>query len=561
MQLSLTKKKWHVPEIVLNKQNVIEHLLSRRGVDAADMQRFLEPRIRDTMSNPYQLKDFAQAVQRVCDAIVSREKIVVIGDYDVDGVSSISLMVNFFRYIEYDVEYFVPHREHDGYGLSISLIDRFYDRLIVTVDCGCSAIDALEYASQKGIEVIVIDHHSMSIIPPAFALINPHRPDESDVFKDQCAAGLVYMFLVALSKKLELEKYRVPDMRCFLDVVALATVCDVVPLRGLNRAYVAQGLKVLAMAPNRGLAALLALCAKNDDYQADTLGFVLGPMINAPGRLDSAEYSVQLLTCDDDHQCTELAQMIVDMNMRRKECEKAIVQEALAQHNESDPFICAYDEKWHCGVLGIVASRLRERFNKPVFIMGNINGIAKGSCRSVDGIDIAALIRDAKYAGILSDGGGHRMAAGFSLMPGNLERFRDFLRERIHADDIINVLEIDGFLDISEIDIEFVQMIESLAPFGRYNNRANFIVRNVRFYDVRMIKDLHCKFWIVDGSSLQYRNTRFSSIIFNVKHSPFYEIIQNAGDKVFDIVCNLSCNTWNGYTSINMTLEDINYAG
>lgn len=557
MQLSLTHKQWNVHEIVLNKQNVIEHLLSCRGVKSEDAQKFLDPRIRDTMSNPYQLKDFTKAVQRVCNAISAQEKIVVIGDYDVDGVSSVSLMVNFFKHIQYEIEYFIPHREYDGYGLSKKLIDQFDNHLIITVDCGCSAIDALEYAAQKGTEVIVIDHHSMSSIPPALALINPHRPDERDEFKDQCAAGLVYMFLIALSKTICSEKYNVPDMRQFLDVVAMATVCDVVPLRGLNRAYVAQGLKVLSIAPNKGLSALLDVCAKNDDYQADTFGFMLGPMINAPGRLDSADYSVQLLTCEDDKQCAKLAQQIADMNARRKECEKTIVQEALQQHNDTEQFICAYDAQWHCGVLGIVASRLRERFNKPVFVMGNSNGIAKGSCRSVDGIDISSLIRSAKQEGILSDGGGHKMAAGFSLPSENLERFREFLRKNIHAEDVVNVLDVDGFLNASEIDIEFVKILESLAPFGRSNSRANFVVRNVQFCDITMIKDLHCKFWIVGEAASKNNVPRFSSIIFNVQNSPFFEIINNAGNKVFDIVCNLSCNVWNGQTSINITLEDI----
>lgn len=484
-----------------------------RDVEAADA--FLNPSLKN-MHDPFLMKDMRKAVREVLRAIDAGHKIVVHGDYDVDGISSVSVLYGFLRDLGANVEYYIPVRTQDGYGLNIETVRRFSATktdLIITTDCGISNVDEVRLARQLGMRTIIVDHHTVPIIlPPAEAILNPLQKDCAFPFKGLAAVGVTFNFVVALRS--ELRRRGVfgivpePDLRTFLDLVALGTVADVVPLVDENRIFVRLGLEVLSSRRRAGISALMDRAAVEvGPINARTISFRLAPRINAAGRMSDASMCVELLTTSSYGRATELAEQLEQLNTARQGEEREILQAAMQQAEDQielnrRALVVAGDD-WNRGVLGIVASRLMEKFHRPAFLMGIEDGLAKGSARSIDGINIVEVLD--RVSDLLASFGGHSAAAGLSLESVNLEAFRD----RVDAS-IASVfddgriprprLKIDSEVELGEIDDQFIRDLHRLAPFGSGNPEPILLARGLKALNVRVVSNKHLRARFRDDS-------------------------------------------------------------
>ncbi len=459
---------------------IIGRMLAARGVELEAAGHFLEPTLRALLPDPSLLVDMDPAAERLADAVIRRETVAVFGDYDVDGACSTTLMVTLLRELGCPALYHVPDRMREGYGPNGAAMDGLVARgasVIVCVDCGTAAGAVLAELRGRA-DVIVLDHHKAEgPPPPILATVNPNRLDDASGMRMLCAAGVAFLAAVALVRELRrrghFDATPAPDLLGLLDLVALATVCDVMPLTGLNRALVAQGLKVMARRDRPGIAALLDVTQARDRLSAFTCGFALGPRINAAGRISEADMGVRLLLSTDRVEALALAERLDSVNRQRQEVEAGILDAALreaeARAGSGDAALLVSGHDWHPGVFGIVAGRIKERFNRPACVAGITDGIAKGSGRSVPGLDLGAAVIAARQAGLLATGGGHPMAAGFSLRADRIEAFRAFLNEHLAAaSDLPSSadLPIEGTLSVPGATTELAHQLERLAPFG-----------------------------------------------------------------------------------------------
>ena len=498
-----------------------------------------------------------KAVERISKAIIEKQEIVILGDYDVDGISSTVLLIKFFQNLGVKHKYSVPNRHEDGYGLNIKEIQNNKSSLIITVDCGSSSIKELNYALDNQIDIVVLDHHKMQIIPDgAVAIVNPHRPDEQDKYKNMCAAGIVFLCIVGINKYLRENNYyseqrQEPILIDYLDLVALATVCDVIELTGLSRAYVRTGLKVMKQNKNLGIAALLATYNANQ-ISAETIAFFIGPRLNAAGRLDNANISIKLLSTNNPNEAKELAQHLEKLNKKRQEIESEITQYAEETIDNTLNFISAYDENWNVGVIGIVAGRLKEKYSKPTIIMAtNKDGIAKASCRSINGIDIANIIHKAISNGIILNGGGHAMAAGFSIKIENIPKLNEFLQKEITYEYKAEELLADCVMTIEDLSFDFLEKISMMEPFGMGNKHPQFVIKNAKILSPRIVGENHISLVISDnfGNSLKTIsfkavNTKLEKILFTQKEN-------------MNFLGTASIQSWKNQNYINFQLIDV----
>jgi single-stranded-DNA-specific exonuclease len=516
------------------------------------------------MPDPYAFVDMEKAVTRIAKAIEHKERIMVFGDYDVDGVSSIAIMVNFLTHIGADVFYGIPNRNEEGYGLNVKSIEENKDSLIITVDCGSGSINELNYAKKIGVDVIVIDHHKMSCIPNAFAVINPHRPDEIDDYKRLCATGLVFMCIVGLNRLLRKSGFysrqkpytriNEPNLMDYMDLVALATVCDVMEMRGLNRAFVRAGLKVIQMRKNVGIGAMIAINKKISAITAETIAFFFGPRINAAGRILSAEISVRLLTTKNPIEAQALAMQLEKLNRERQVMEVAVLEEAVNFADDSLNFVCAYSDKWHSGIIGIVAGRLKEKFGKPsiVIALDPESGIGKASCRSIPEVDISEIINKGIESGVILSGGGHYIAAGFSIKNEKINELITLLKNEITYRCEGNELCADCFLTIATAtSVAFMQMLAELEPYGTGNKRPKFVIKNVEILSPMMVGHGHIQAILDDGSGKILRTISFKSC-----DTLLGDVILNYKRPVYALGT-LTMSEWKGKKYISMTLEDV----
>ena len=461
-------------------------IVAARGICVGEVDDFLYPKMQNLMPDPFCLKDMEKAALRIAGAVERGERVAVIGDYDVDGATSSSLLKLFLHSVGCEAPVHIPERE-EGYGPSKTAVDEFAAlgaNLLITTDCGTTAFEVLEYAKNKGMDVIVLDHHEAETrLPDICAVVNPKRLDESDEYpclKYLAAVGVVFLTVVAVNRELRKRGFYqnrpAPDLMKWLDLVALGTVCDVVPLLGLNRAFVRQGLKVMSLRQNCGLKALADKASLSEAPTSYHLGFVLGPRINAGGRVGEASTGSRLLCATDDFQAAMLADRLDGFNALRKEIEAYVLLQAieiLEGTPQPYPIAFVYGHDWHQGVIGIVAGKLKERYGLPAFVMSVENDEVKGSARSVPGLNIGALVMAAKEKGLLTKGGGHNMAAGFSLEEKNLEAFRRFAGEyaerALGKEKIVPTLEIDGVIGLSAATPEFADKLSLLEPFGAGN--------------------------------------------------------------------------------------------
>ena len=425
-----------------NLSEIISKLIAIRDIKIEDVNIFLKPKIKNFLPNPFILKDMEKTVNRTVNALENNEKIGIFGDYDVDGATSTALLGNYFNKFNQNIEVYIPDRKSEGYGPNKKAFDKMIlngSKLIFTVDCGTMSYEAIEYAKKKHTDVIVLDHHQSELkLPNAFSVVNPNRFDDESRLNYLCAAGVCFMFLIALNKKLRelkwfnTKKVNEPNLLDYLDLVSLGTVCDVVPLVGLNRAIVSQGLELMKKKTNLGLKTLKNICGIDSNITVYDLGYKLGPRINAGGRVGKCSHGVNLFLSKDSKETFKIASELELFNKQRKQIENEMIKkiENKIKIDPNDPIIFLSGHNWHGGIIGIIASRLKDKYNKPAIIISFENGLGKASARSILGFDIGSLIISAVHKNLLKRGGGHKMAGGFSIDEDKLQEFKDYVRNK-----------------------------------------------------------------------------------------------------------------------------------
>ena len=553
----------------IQKDSQIDYITARiiagRKIDLADVQDFLNPSLRKLLPDPSSMQDMDKAAKIIFNAIKGNKKITIFADYDVDGATSAAQLVKWARNFEVELEIYVPDRIREGYGPSIEAFNHLKKNgsdLVITVDCGAAAYSALVAAQALDLSIVVIDHHLMDAdMPPAEALVNPNRIDDSSKLNYLAAAGVTFMLLVALNREARAQNFKnIPDLFDYLDLAALGTICDVVPLKGLNRAIVKQGLKVFSRESNIGLKSLMFETNTKSPITPYHCGFVLGPRINAGGRIGKANIGAELLSTENRQLAIKYAQELDRVNSERRILQDKILDEALlktlSMHKTNSVLVVSM-EGWHPGVIGIVAGRLKERFNKPVIVIGiDENGLGKGSGRSIQGIDLGNEIKKLYEKGLLISGGGHEMACGLTIENKYIKTFHEILERNLS--DRINFIrskfsiKIDALLNISAVNMELINSINQIGPYGSGNPTPTFAFAELRVAYADRVKGGHirCNFEDKNGQ-------RIKGICFRAEELGFEEILLNERNRYLHIVGTLKENTWNGHTSIDLQVIDV----
>lgn len=541
----------------LDLPELVGRLLSARGVEVEAATDFLEPTLRALLPDPSTLADMDAAAERLAAAARRGETVAVFGDYDVDGACAGALMVRGLRALGCEVTHYVPDRLKEGYGPNPAAIRALCERgatLIVCVDCGIAAQEALAAAEGRA-DVVVLDHHKAEgPVPRVAAVVNPNRLDCPSGLRHVCAAAVAFLTLVAVQRTLRRGGFfaarEEPRLLDLLDLVALATVCDVMPLTGVNRALVAQGLKVMARRGRAGIAALLEVAQLRDAPTAHTLGFVLGPRINAAGRIDEPDLGLRLLLCDDPVEARAMAERLDAVNRRRQEVEAEVLGAALAaaeaQLAAGHAVLLVSGEGWHPGVVGIVAGRIKERFNRPACVAGIAGGLGKGSGRSVPGIDLGAAVIAARQSGLLEAGGGHAMAAGFTVQARRVAAFHAFLDERLASAAALPGaadLAVEGVVGVPAATTALAQQVERLAPFGAGNEEPIFAVPRARIVRAdRVGKEGGTIRAFIEGEG---GGGRLKAICFRAKDGPLAQALLGSGGAPMHLSGQLRAERWN----------------
>ena len=534
-------------------------VLVRRGVAAQDAAGFLAPTLRDLLPDPRGLKDMGRATERFVQAVNGKQRIAVFADYDVDGGTSAALLITWLRDMGLQATLYVPDRIDEGYGpndAAMSALAKDHD-LIICVDCGTLSHGPI--AAAVGADVIVLDHHlGGDTLPDAVAVVNPNRQDEQGDLAHLCAAGVVFLMLVDVTRQLREAGQKGPDLMAMLDLVGLATVADVAPLVGVNRAFVRQGLTVMARRNRVGLTALADVAGLDRAPTSYHLGFLLGPRINAGGRIGKADLGARLLSTNDSHEAEAIAAKLDELNTDRREVEAQVRDLALAQATErglDGPLVWAAGEGWHPGVVGIVAARLKEATNRPAIVIGLDGDEGKGSGRSVSGIDLGAAIQRTAQEGLLIKGGGHKMAAGLTVVRGKLDaamaRLGELLAKQGAADVGPADLNISGILMPGAAPVELINPIESAGPFGAGAPAPRFAFPDCQIHFAKQVGANHLKISFSDGLG-----GRIEGICFGAMDGPMGPMLMNHNGARFHLAGRLEINSWQGRQSVQLRLED-----
>lgn len=556
----------------LGLPELIGRLIAARGISPEMAPDFLEPTMRALMPDPSCLMDMDKAAARLAEAARRAEEVAVFGDYDVDGACAGALIARALRALGCQVRIYVPDRLKEGYGPNAPAISRLCDEgasLIVCVDCGIAAGEALAAAEGRA-DVVVLDHHKAEgPLPRVTAAVNPNRLDDTSRLNGLCAAAVTFMAIIATHRLLRRDGFfdsrTEPRLMDLLDLVALATVCDVMPLTGLNRAFVTQGLKVMARRERVGIAALLELAQQRDAPSAHTLGFLLGPRINAAGRIAEPDAGMRLLLTDDAIEARGMAEALDAVNRRRQEVEADVLEAAMAagaaQAEAGHPVLLVSGEGWHPGVVGIVAGRLKEKYNRPACVAGVADGIAKGSGRSVPGVDLGTAVIAARQSGLLLTGGGHAMAAGFSFPVGDQARFHAWLDERLaHAAALPGAADLllEGTLSVRAANAELAEQIARLSPFGPGNEEPLFAFPRARIVKAdRVGKEGATIRAFIEGED----GGRLKGICFRAKEGPLAEILLGSRGVPLHLCGYLRAERWNEMVSACLHIVDAAPAG
>lgn len=557
---------------VNDTENLVKNILKSRGIDdETEILRFLHPSIKEYMPDPFVLKDMDVATRLIADAVCGHKKIAVYGDYDVDGITSTAIFVKYLRKIGVDVSWYLPTREGEGYGLNIAAIEQIAQNgvdLMITVDCGISGVSEVERAKQLGLTVVVTDHHSPdNVLPNADAIVNPKREDDESGLFFLAGVGVAFLTLVALNRELKNrgffdENVSQINLLNYMDFVALGTICDTMPLIELNRAFVSTGLKVLGLRQNLGLRTLMDLAGIKEP-SVYAVGFALGPRLNAAGRLDSAAPALELLLTDNPLIANDLANKLHRMNQERIDIQNAImvdatdIAERCCRNGKCSLFVCGDD--WHGGVMGIIAGRLKDKYNLPTCVATRSEGVINGSGRSTADIDLGRIIHEALAQGILKEGGGHAAAAGFTLDVEHEQEFCDFLEKSVNEQ--LNGVRpkpeivVDAQIDASGARMKLIESLSDLAPFGQCNPEPTFVLCGCVL-----------KFASVMGSGAHLRGivrtsngTQLSFVGFNLVGTPVGDFLldeTNSNTKIM-MLGKLKENNYNGRVSVQLSLEDI----
>jgi single-stranded-DNA-specific exonuclease len=569
VQTSLTGRRWVGPDATQDRlaEAMVQQtrlplplcrILVARGVLPEATAAFLAPALRDLMPDPLTLKDMAPAADRLLQAVSRRQRIAIFADYDVDGGSSAALLLIWLRSFGLQATLYIPDRIDEGYGPNVPAMTQLAEThdLIICVDCGTLSHDPI--AAAKGADVVILDHHlALETLPQALAIVNPNRQDEDGALSHLCAAGVVFLLLVEANRRLKQQGQQGPDLMSLLDLVALATVADVAPLTGLNRAFVRQGLKVMARRDRPGLRALADVARMDRAPTAYALGFLLGPRVNAGGRIGQADLGARLLATDNEVEATRIAAQLDQLNTDRRLITEAVREEAMAQAEARGldaPLVWAAADGWHPGVVGIVAARLKESANRPSVVIGFDGDDGKGSARSIPGVDLGAAIQRLAAEGLIQKGGGHKMAAGLSLTRAQLhpamERLSDLLARQGAGTTGPQDLRIDGLLATSAATVALVEEIENAGPFGAAAPAPRFAFANASV-STRRIGESHLKLTISDGAG-----PALDAIAFGAFDGPIGPALENAGHLRFHLAGKLELNHWNGRTRVQLRLDD-----
>ncbi|MFN3663473.1 single-stranded-DNA-specific exonuclease RecJ [Yoonia sp.] len=534
--------------------------LARRGVAPQEAALYLAPTLRDLLPDPRSLRDMEKAAARFLNAVTQRQRIAIFADYDVDGGASAALLIVWLRQMGIQATLYIPDRIDEGYGPNdeaMAALAAAHD-LIVCVDCGTLSHGPI--AAAGGVDVIVLDHHlGGETLPDAFAVVNPNRQDESGDLAHLCAAGVVFLMLVEANRQLRVAIKPGPDLIGLLDLVALATVADVAPLVGVNRAFVRQGLTVMARRQRPGLTALADVAGLDAAPTSHHLGFLLGPRVNAGGRIGKADLGARLLATDDASEARDLADMLDQLNTERRAVEQAVRDIAIAQaeaRGTDTPLVWAAGEGWHPGVVGIVAARLKEATNRPAVVIGFEDGIGKGSGRSVSGIDLGAAIQRLAAEGLLIKGGGHKMAAGLSVTQDNLDPAMARLAALLDKQGASALgpadLRLDGILMPGAATVALVTLLDDAGPFGAGAPAPRFAFPDCQIFFAKQIGENHLKISFGDGLG-----ARIDAISFGAMDGPLGPALLHHNGARFHLAGRLEINVWQGRQSVQLRLEDV----
>ncbi len=547
----------------------VARAMAARGIDLDAAEAFLDPKLSRDLPDPSHLRDMDQAVRHIADAIKGGQTVAVFGDYDVDGATSSALLLRYVRAAGGRILSYIPDRISEGYGPNVPALVKLKQdgaSVVITVDCGITAFDVLSEAADQGVATIVVDHHvAEPRLPKALAVVNPNRLDDDSPHGNMAAVGVTFLLLVALNRTLRQEGWfetrPAPDLMALLDLVALGTVCDVVPLTGVNRALVAQGLKVMARRGNPGLSALSDVARVTEAPGTYHAGFLLGPRVNAGGRVGESALGAELLSTDDAQRAQVIAQRLDAYNEERREIERICLEEAIAQVEASGdadaPMIVASGKGWHPGVIGIVASRLKDRFNRPTCVVAlDEDGIGKGSGRSVPGIDLGSAVIAARQSELLINGGGHKMAAGFTVAADRLAELTRFLCDRVAAEagtgGLIPVLRLDGTVSVGGASLDLIRALERLQPFGQGNAEPRFAIPEARVVQARIVGEDHVQIQVADAMG-----GRLKGIAFRCADTPMGQALLRAqGNRPIHLAGRLRLDTWQGVEKVQLMVDD-----
>ncbi len=552
----------------LGLPEIIGRVLASRGIDAETADGFLSPTLREQLPDPSIFKDMDLAVARLARAVKESELIALFGDYDVDGATSAALLRRFFETAGGRVIVYVPDRLKEGYGPNAPALLQLKSEgvgVVVTVDCGITAHAALASAATTGLDVVVIDHHvGEPELPRAVAVVNPNRLDETAGNGMLAAVGVAFLLAVGINRALRRDGWYAerpePDLLQLLDLVALGTICDVVPLTGVNRALVTQGLKVMRKLGNLGIATLAEVAGVSEPLDTYHAGFILGPRVNAGGRVGRADAGTRLLATEDASEARALAQALDQWNSERREIEARTLEEAieLVEHGPASlPIAFAAKEGWHPGVIGIVASRLKDRYERPACVVALSEGIGRGSGRSVPGFALGPAVIAARQAGLLINGGGHAMAAGFTVAGAQVEALRDFLTERARAvageNGLMPELALDGALMPGAASPDFVALLKRLAPFGAGNAEPRFAFPSLVVQRAEVVGESHVRVILGGAAGPQ----RLKAIAFRAVDTELGPALLTGQGRGFHVAGRLRENCWQGRSDVQLQIDDL----
>ncbi len=552
---------------------IVARVVAGRGVSIEDAPVFLNPTLKETLPDPSIFKDMDKACARIADAIEADEKVAVFGDYDVDGATSAAIFKRFFNAISRKISVYIPDRMTEGYGpnrKALLELKAAGHKLVITVDCGIVSFDAISAGTQAGLDIIVLDHHQAEVtLPDAVAVVNPNRLDEDPGYGQLAAVGVSFITIVGINRELRnrgwYQKNNIsePNIIEWLDLVALGTICDVVPLVGVNRALVSQGLKIMAERRNAGLQALSDVAGISEAPGTYHAGFLLGPRVNAGGRVGRSEAGAILLSTDDAEEALAISSELNTYNAERQAIEAMVLEDAMSQVQGRigvggivPPVIIASNVGWHPGVIGIVAGRLKEHFNRPTIVIAiDESGDAKGSGRSIMGVDLGSAITAARQAELLTAGGGHAMAAGLSMRAEKIQDLYEFLetRLRLKVEDAMTSLslKLDGALSLSAIKPSLVETLDRIGPYGQGNAPPRFAFADVHLSYVDVVGKDHvkCSLKGPDGSVVK-------AMAFRAADKPLGRLLLESRGKNIKIAGTIRNNHWNGRTGAEIFIED-----